>query len=150
MEAQFLKETSALLNLIENDDHYDKIYEYVSNPNEAKHQYLIKKHKESGLEEHDDPNIFIPYSSNMQDVYQDTKEYNLDRKRKVLLVFDELIPYVISNKKNQILTEIFIGDRKLNISSICIALYYFTVPKYDRLNCTIFFDENTSNLQLFS
>ena len=99
MEAQFLKETSALLNLIENDDHYDKIYEYVSNPNEAKHQYLIKKHKESGLEEHDDPNVFIQYSSNMQDVYQNTEEYNLDRKHKVLLVFDELIAYVISNKK---------------------------------------------------
>ena len=76
----------------------------------------------------------------MQDVYQDTEEYNLDRKRKVLLVFDQLIPYVISNKKkkNQILTVLFIGDRKRNIFNICIALSYFTVPKYDRLNCTIF------------
>ena len=102
MEAQFLEETSALLNLIENDDHYDKIYVYANDPNEAKHQYLIKKHKEKGLEEHDDLNVFIPYSSNMQDVYQDTEEYNLDRKRKVLLVFDQLIPYVISNKKKKI------------------------------------------------
>ena len=140
MEAQFLEETSALLNLIENHDHYDKIYVYANDPNEAKHQYLIKKHKEKGLEEHDDLNVFIPYSSNMQDVYQDTEEYNLDRKRKVLLVFDELIPYVISHqkKKNQILTVLFIGDRKRNIFNICIALSYFTVPKYDRLNCTIF------------
>ena len=35
----------------------------------------------------------------MQDVYKDIEEYNLGKKRKVLIVFDDMIAAMISNKK---------------------------------------------------
>ena len=57
----------------------------------------------------------------MQDIYKNIEERNLDRKRKALLVFDEFISNknMISNKKvNQIVTELFIGEKKLNISNL--------------------------------
>ena len=49
---------------------------------------------------------------------------------KVLIVFDEVISDMLSNKKlTQVITELFIRGRKLNISLVFIARSYFTVPK---------------------
>ena len=68
------------------------------------------------------------------------EEYNADRKRKVFIVFDDMIANIISNKKhNQIVTEIFIRERKVNISTVFISKSYFTVPKDVRLISTHFF-----------
>ena len=45
----------------------------------------------------------------MKDVYKNIEEYNLDRKCKILLVLDDIIADMISNKKpNQVVTELFI------------------------------------------
>ena len=45
----------------------------------------------------------------MQDVYKNIEEYNLGKKRKVLLVFDDMIADMIYNKKlNPIVTELFL------------------------------------------
>ena len=68
------------------------------------------------------------------------EEYNADRKRKVFIVFDDMIANIISNKKhNQIVTEIFIRERKVNISTVFISKSYFTVPKDVRLISTHIF-----------
>ena len=68
------------------------------------------------------------------------EEYNADRKRKVFIVFDDMIANIISNKKhNRIVTEIFIRERKVNISTVFISKSYFTVPKDVRLISTHFF-----------
>ena len=68
------------------------------------------------------------------------EEYNADRKRKVFIVFDDMIANIISNKKhNQIVTEIIIRERKVNISTVFISKSYFTVPKDVRLISTHFF-----------
>ena len=68
------------------------------------------------------------------------EEYNADRKRKIFIVFDDMIANIISNKKhNQIVTEIFIRERKVNISTVFISKSYFTVPKDVRLISTHFF-----------
>ena len=68
------------------------------------------------------------------------EEYNADRKRKVFIVFDDMIANIISNKKhNQIVTEIFIRERKVNISTVFISKSYFTVPKDVILISTHFF-----------
>ena len=70
----------------ENDDDYiitDKIYLYVKDPNGTKYQYLIRKYEGIGLEEHKDPKALIEYSNDFQDVHNNIKEYNSDRKRKV-------------------------------------------------------------------
>ena len=50
------------------------------------------------------------------------KEYNPNKKRNILVVFDDVIPEMLSNKKfHPIVTEIFIRDRNLNISLIFIT-----------------------------
>ena len=76
----------------------------------------------------------------MQDVYENIEEYNLGKERKVLIVLDDMIAVMISNKKlNPIVTELFITGRKLNIQIIFITLSYFRVPKEVTLNSTHFF-----------
>ena len=76
----------------------------------------------------------------MQDAYKSIEEYNADRNCKVLIVFDDMIADMTSNKKlNQILTKISIRRRKLNISTAFITQSYLAVPKDVRLNCTHFF-----------
>ena len=52
-----------------------------------------------------------------------------------LIVFDDIIADVISNKKlSPILTELFIRREKLNISTIFTTQTYFKIPKDVRLN----------------
>ena len=58
----------------------------------------------------------------MQDVYKNIEEHNVDKERKILIVFDDLIADMISNKKlNLIVTELFIRGRKLNNSIVFIT-----------------------------
>ena len=76
----------------------------------------------------------------MQDVYKNIEDYNPIKKRKILIVFDDMIADMINNKKlNPTVTELFIRGRKLNISFIFITQSYFKVPKDVRLNSTHFF-----------
>ena len=57
----------------------------------------------------------------MDDFYHDIEDYNKKRERKVLIVFDDMISHVMSNKKaQQVLKELFIKCRKLNISLILV------------------------------
>ena len=80
------------------------------------------------------------YSSNMQDVHKYIEENNPGKKRKVLIVFDDMIADMTNNKKlNPIVTELFIRGRKLNISIVFITQSYFKVPKDFRLNSTHYF-----------
>ena len=105
-----------------------------------KYQYLINKREKVGLNHVNDPKAFIEYSNDMQDVYKNIEDYNPIKKRKVLIVFDDMIADMISNNKlNPIVTELFITGRKLNISIVFITQSYFKVPKDVRLNSTHFF-----------
>ena len=62
------------------------------------------------------------------------------KKQKILIVFDDMIADMLSNKKlNPIVTELFIRGRKLNISLVFITQSYFAVPKNIRLNSTHYF-----------
>ena len=132
--------TNALLNLINNQPDIDKIYLYAKDPYEAKYQFLINKRESTGLKHFNDPKAFIQYSNDMEDVYKDIDEYNIDKERKILIVFDDMIADMINNKKlNSIVTELFIRGRKLNISLVFITQSYFKVPKDVRLNTTHFF-----------
>ena len=74
---------------------------------------------------------------NIQDIYKNIEEYNPNKNQKILVVFDDLIADMLSNKKlNLIVTELFIRGRKLNISLVFIMQSYFAVPKNVRLNST--------------
>ena len=76
----------------------------------------------------------------MQEVHKNIEDYNPIKKRKILIVFDDMIANMINNNKlNPIVTELFIRGRKLNISNFFITQSYFKVPKDVRLNSTHFF-----------
>ena len=76
----------------------------------------------------------------MQDLYKNIEEYNISKKRKILIVFDDMIADLINNKKfNPVVTELFIRGRKLNISIVFITQLYFKVPKDVRLYSNHFF-----------
>ena len=105
-----------------------------------KYQYLINKREKVGLNHFNDPKAFKEYSNDMQDVYQNIEDYNPIKKRKILIVFDDMIADMINNNKlNPVVTELFIRGRKLNIANVFITQSYFKVPKDVRLNSTHFF-----------
>ena len=87
----------------------------------------------------------------MQDVYKNIEDYNPIKKRKVLIIFDDMIADMINNNKlNPIVTELFIRGRKVNISIVFITQSYFKVPKDVRLNSTHFFIMKIPNKENFS
>ena len=82
----------------------------------------------------------------MDDLYQNIKEYNPEKKRKILVVFDDMITDMLSNRNiNPIIIKLFIRDRKLIISLLFITQFYFAVPKNIRLNSTHYFITKISN-----
>ena len=73
----------------------------------------------------------------MNDICENTDDYNLSRKMKILIVFHDMIADIMTNKRFQsIIKEILIRCRKLNISLAFITQSYFSVPKDARLNST--------------
>ena len=73
----------------------------------------------------------------MNDVYKNIDNYNPNKKRKVLIVFDDMIADIMTNERFQsIMEDLFIRCRKSNISLVFITKSYFSVPKVVRLNLT--------------
>ena len=71
----------------------------------------------------------------MVDIYKNIGECNPNKKRKILIIFDDVIGDMLNNKKiNPKVTELFIRGRKLNISLVFITQSFFAVPKDIRLN----------------
>ena len=71
---------NALLNLINKQPDIDEIYLYAKDPYETKYQYLISIRAKVGLEHFNDPKAFIENSNNMQDVYKNIDECNIDKR----------------------------------------------------------------------
>ena len=131
------EKTNILLNLISQQDHTDKIYLYGKDLSEPKYECLIKKREDAGIKHLNNSNAFIECSNTMNDVYENIDDYNPTRKRKKLIVFDDMIVDIISNKKFQAtVNELFIRCRKWNISLVFITKSYFSVSKDVRLNLT--------------
>ena len=66
----------------------------------------------------------------MDDVYEDINEYNLVRKRKFLILFDDMIADIMASEKCQAISnEIIIRCRKLNISLVFISQSSFPFQK---------------------
>ena len=104
---------------------------------EPKYEYLIKKREDAATKHLNNSNAFIERSNTMDDVYNNINDYNSNRRRKIFIVFDYMIAYIITNKKFQaIIKEVFIRCRKLNISLVFITQPFFSVPKDVRLNLT--------------
>ena len=67
--------TSALLNLINEQDDTDKIYLYAKDLSESKYEYLIEKRENTGIKHLDDSKAFIECSNTMDDVYENINEH---------------------------------------------------------------------------
>ena len=110
--------TNALLNLINEQNDIDKIYLYARDLNEPKYKILIKKRKDAGIKHLKG----IECSDMMDDVYENIHDHNLSRKRKILIVFADMIADIMTNKIFQaIIKELFIRCRKLNIALVFIT-----------------------------
>ena len=79
------EKTNELLNLIKNQPDIDKMYLYAKDPYEAKYQFLIYKRESTGLKHFNDPKAFFEYSNDMQDVYKNIDECNIDKECKTLI-----------------------------------------------------------------
>ena len=96
---------------------------------------LINERERVGTEILKNPKAIIDYSQTIDDVYENLEDYNTTKKRRVLIVFDDMIADMKSNEKlSPIVTESFLKGRKFNISLIFISQSYFKVPKIIRLN----------------
>ena len=81
-------------------------------------------------------------------IYKNVQDYNPNKKRKILISFDDMIAKMLNNKKlNPIVTELFMRDRKLSISLVFISLYFFLVPKNIIINSTHYFVMKIPNKQ---
>ena len=74
----------------------------------------------------------------MDDVYNNTDDYSLRMKRKILIVFDDTIADIMTKRFQAAIKELFIRCRKLNISLVFITQSYFSAPKEVRLNSTLY------------
>ena len=116
------EKTNSFFNLISQQSDIDNIYLYAKDPDKAKYQFSINKRESTGLKYFNDSEAVIEYSIRMDDFCKNIEEYNLNKKLKILIVFDDMIAGILSNKKlNPIVTELLIRGRKLNISLVFIT-----------------------------
>ena len=93
--------TNTLLRLMNNLHSIDKIYLYAKDIPELKYEYLINKREQAGIKNLYDPHAFIEYSDDMNDVLDDINNYDKNRDKKVLIVFDDMIDDIeYKNNKN--------------------------------------------------
>ena len=88
--------TNGVLNLIKEQDSdslIDKINLHAKDLSELKYQFLI-----------------LEYLKCMDDVYNNIDSYNPLRKRKILIVFDDIIADIMTNKKFQAIIKELLSD----------------------------------------
>ena len=78
---------------------------------------MIKKRKDAGIKHVNNQNAFkIECSNTLDDVYENISGHNPTREKKILIVFDDMIAEIMTNRRFQaIIKELFITCRKLNI-----------------------------------
>ena len=121
---------NTLSHLINNFHLIDKIYLYAKDTDEKKYQYLINKREQAGIKNSNDPHAFIEYSNDMNGVLDDIDNYNKNRDKKVLIIFDDMIADIMRSEKfKAVVKELFIRCRKLNISIVFITQSYLELLK---------------------
>ena len=129
--------TNTLLHLINNFHPIDEIYLYAKDADEKKYLYLINKREQAETKNLNNPHAFIEYSNDMNDVLDDINNYNKNRDKKVLIIFDDMIAEIMKSEKfKAIVKELFIRCRKLNIYIVFITQSFFRTPENARLNST--------------
>ena len=138
--------TNTLLHLINKFHPIDKIYLYAKDTDEKQYQYLINKREQARIKNLNDPRAFIKYSNDMNNVLKDINNYNKNRDKQVLIIFDDMIADIMRSEKfKAIVKERFIRCIKLNIAIVFITQSYFRTPKDARLNSTHYILMKISN-----
>ena len=91
--------TNALLHLIQNLNNtnpIDKIYLYAKDLSEPKYEFLINNRRNARIKNYNDPNAFIEHSNTMDDVFENIDDYNTKRKRRILIVFDDMVADIMT------------------------------------------------------
>ena len=102
-----------------------------------KYEYLINKREQAGIKNLNVPHAFIEYSDDMNDVLDDINNYNKNRDKKVLTVFDDMIADIEYDKNfKRIIKELFYKARTINVSIVFITQSYVRALKDARLNST--------------
>ena len=122
-----------------------KIIFFATDSYKVKYKLIINKRESTGLKYLNDTKVFVEYSNDVDDIYKNNEEYNPNKKQKILIVFCDMIADMLSNKNlNSIVIQLFLRERKLNISLIFIKESFFDVPENLRLNSIYyFFNENS-------
>ena len=90
-----------MINLKNEHNDIDKIFLYAKDLSKPKYEYLIKKREDARIKHFNDLNAFIECSNSMDDAYKNINDYNPNRKRKILIIFDDMIADIMTNKKFQ-------------------------------------------------
>ena len=90
---------------------------------------LTNKGKSTGLKHFNDFEVFIESLNDIHDIYKNIEDYNLRKICKILIVFNNMIADMLSNKNlNLIVNELFIRGRQISIFLVfltesCFAVY---------------------------
>ena len=74
------------------------MYLYAKGLSEPKYELSIKNRKNVGIKYLNDSKAIIECSNAMDDAYENIDDYNPRRKRKILIVFDDMITDIVSKK----------------------------------------------------
>ena len=75
------------------------MYLYNKKLYEAKYRFLINKRESTALKHFNDSKVFIEYWSDIDSIYKSIEKHSLNKKRKILIVFDDMIPLMLNNKR---------------------------------------------------
>ena len=103
---------------------------YAEDTYEAKYQLLISKRKITWLRHLNDSKAFIEFSNDMNDICKNIEKYNLNKRCKIMIIFDDMI-----------------ADMVVNIFLVFMVQSSFAVSKNIRLNSTHYFIMKTVNKQ---
>ena len=113
---------------------------FAKDLSEPKYEYLIKNCENAEIKHLNNSKAFIECSNTMDDIYENINDYNPNRRRKILSVFDDMIADIKTNKKFQsIITELFIRGRQPNISLVFITVLFFC-SKRSKIKFNTLFD----------
>ena len=131
-----------LLNLTKQQPDADEIYLYVKDAFELKYELLINGREKVRKKTPKNPKAFIDYSQTIDDVYENLENYNLPKKKRVLLVFDDMIADIESTEKlSPIVTELLV---------VFISQSYFKESQTIRLNATHYVIAKIPNTRNFN
>ena len=93
--------TISLFNLISEQPDTEKIcfYNLFKDPYEAESKLLINKRESTGWKHFVDSKAYIECLNFMDDIYKSIEEYNPNKNCKILIVFEDLIADMPTNKK---------------------------------------------------